>query len=182
MLTYTWNWTEKKTWEASNFLVMASCIEVLFIPLLKVLSKGLCSLVLNLWFVSCPGFQLYKRFCGGSSTNSDATYLEGQNADVEEQKHCPQENGGFEGDESNNTDVKDKSTDKSTALWYCSSENQRLWTVGMSNNNCISDHSIWTLLWRHTALCRLYVHHTKPFGKVLAEQGCTNFFPGTVSI
>ncbi|XP_024661261.2 ileal sodium/bile acid cotransporter-like [Maylandia zebra] len=62
------------------------------------------------------GFQLYKRFCGGSSTNSDATYLEGQNADVEEQKHCPQENGGFEGDESNNTGVKDKSTDKSTAL------------------------------------------------------------------
>uniref|UniRef100_A0A3B4GJX5 Ileal sodium/bile acid cotransporter n=1 Tax=Pundamilia nyererei TaxID=303518 RepID=A0A3B4GJX5_9CICH len=91
--------------------------EVLFIPLLKVLSKGVCSLVLNLWFVSCPGFQLYKRYCGGgSSANSDAPYLEGHNPDLEEQKYRPRENGGFEGDESNNTDVKDKSTDKSTEL------------------------------------------------------------------
>lgn len=92
--------------------------EVQFIPLLKALSKGVCSLVLNPWFVSCPGFQLYKRRCdgGGSSANSDAPYLEGQNADVEEQKYCPRENGGFEGDESGNRDVKDKSTDKSTEL------------------------------------------------------------------
>ncbi|CAI5656581.1 unnamed protein product [Oreochromis niloticus] len=68
-------------------------------------------------FVGC--FQLYKRCCGGgggSSANSDAPYLEGQNADVEEQKYCPRENGGFEGDESGNRDVKDKSTGKSTEL------------------------------------------------------------------
>lgn len=99
------------------FLLWHLVTEVLFIPLSKVLSKGVCSLVLNLWFVSCPGFQLYKRYCGGgSSANSDALHLEGQNADVEEQKHCPRENGGFEGDENVNTDVKDKSTYKSTAL------------------------------------------------------------------
>uniref|UniRef100_A0A3Q2UZF5 Ileal sodium/bile acid cotransporter n=1 Tax=Haplochromis burtoni TaxID=8153 RepID=A0A3Q2UZF5_HAPBU len=72
-------------------------------------------LVSALVFVGC--FQLYKRYCGGgSSANSDAPYLEGHNPDLEEQKYCPRENGGFEGDESNNRDVKDKSTDKSTEL------------------------------------------------------------------
>ncbi|XP_004563190.2 ileal sodium/bile acid cotransporter-like [Maylandia zebra] len=72
-------------------------------------------LVSALVFVGC--FQLYKRYCGGgSSANSDTPYLEGHNPDLEEQKYRPRENGGFEGDESNNTDVKDKSTDKSTAL------------------------------------------------------------------
>ncbi|KAL3970202.1 ER membrane protein complex subunit 1 [Sarotherodon galilaeus] len=73
-------------------------------------------LVSALVFVGC--FQLYKRRCGGggSSANSDAPYLDGHNADVEEQKYCPRENGGFEGDESGNRDVKDKSTAKSTEL------------------------------------------------------------------
>uniref|UniRef100_A0A3Q0SLV3 Ileal sodium/bile acid cotransporter n=1 Tax=Amphilophus citrinellus TaxID=61819 RepID=A0A3Q0SLV3_AMPCI len=76
-------------------------LEVMFaFPLIY----SIFQIVAALAFVGCKA---YKRRCGGSS-DSEAPYLDAE--------YYPRENGGFEGDERNSSDVKTKSTDKNTKL------------------------------------------------------------------
>lgn len=64
-----------------------------------------------------PGYQLYKRKCGGSFEDSEAPSLEDGEAETKKEKHLALENGGFELNGNSNHGEKSKDFDKNTQLW-----------------------------------------------------------------